>query len=976
MSESESRGGTSNSRKLEELAVWRQLMEACAAYEAAWERGERPDVLHFAEGFSQESRELVLEELRRLQFDLEGGVEADGERFPIVAPLARGGMGQVSVARDHEFQRDVAIKEIRGSAADDRRYRSRFLREAEITAQLEHPGVIPVYARGERQDGRPYYVMRLIRGEQTGTLQDAIRRLHDLQQTSATDFSLELRRLVHRLVDVCNTMSYAHSRGVIHRDLKPSNILLGAYGETLVVDWGLAHSDGVDPAGRDSSGDVELTKILAKANTPGTSGIGTPGHAPPEQFSHLGAAVTPAADIYSLGTILYCLLTGRAPFAAAESSSPEKLLSRITTGDFPAPRVLNAAAPPALEAICLRAMQLEPRQRYQTATDLAAELERWLADNPVLAWPEPFSVRFRRKLFAHRLAAAAVFVMLAMSVPVLAGWLLIEARHGQELQRRHASLIEANARTGAAKDKAERERARADELFLVSDAQRKRAEAEKERADSERTRAESRERLALRALERFGEVISREPLLQESGSLAELRQRLLREPLRFYSELQQQLEADKLASPQATLRFVQSVISLASQHAALGDAEKSASLLDQSIVLLRGALEKGGPANDQYYSLNFNLARALRNRGVILWNLGQPATAEPFLQEAVAIHNAIRPICSKEESVIHAVSLAESYSSLGVVLAVQDRGQAAAASFREAIQVLEQAGLTSGEEQEQLLQVGDLRSNLGVSLVGLKQYDDAEREYAAAARVFSELEQRYGAIRGVQHRLAAVKFNLGKLHEERGEVTEAIREHEAALRIRRALHVSYPSHQMYRQTDMSSREVLVELLVKSNGVERALEITEQWVKDSRQISDLSPGFIEYRIQLLDALHSAGHLLTRLGRTSEAEPRYREALAINREVMVQTPGVPLRERAHAELLEHVAKSDIERGDFAAARKGLEEAIPLQKAWIKQPAVRPLDRAFLRQMLKMLEKSCRELNDPEAAKAALAEADSLQ
>ncbi|MEY2725504.1 MAG: hypothetical protein RLZZ458_1371, partial [Planctomycetota bacterium] len=85
MSESESRGGTSNSRKLEELAVWRQLMEACAAYEAAWERGERPDVLHFAEGFSQESRELVLEELRRLQFDLEGGVEADGERFPIVA---------------------------------------------------------------------------------------------------------------------------------------------------------------------------------------------------------------------------------------------------------------------------------------------------------------------------------------------------------------------------------------------------------------------------------------------------------------------------------------------------------------------------------------------------------------------------------------------------------------------------------------------------------------------------------------------------------------------------------------------------------------------------------------------------------------------------------------------------------------------------------------------------------------------------
>jgi serine/threonine-protein kinase len=975
MSDTEMKGG-GGGRKLEELAVWRRLMEASVAYAAAWERGERPELQQFAADFSGEDRELVLEELRRLQTDLQSEVKAEVERFPIVTPLARGGMGQVSVARDHEFHRDVALKEIRGGSADDRRYRSRFLREAEITAQLEHHGVIPVYARGDRQDGRPYYVMRLIRGEQTGTLKDAIRRLHDLQQTPLPDFPAELRRLVRRLIDVCNTMSYVHSRGVIHRDLKPSNILLGAYGETLVVDWGLAHSYNSDLSEFNSSEDADLAEVLSQTNTPGTSGIGTPGYAPPEQFAHSGAAVTPTADVYSLGTILYCLLTGRPPFAPAESGNPEELMSRIVAGDFPAPRVLNPAAPPALEAVCLRAMQVEPQQRYQSAAALGAELDRWLADSPVLAWPEPSAIRFRRWLFSHRIAAAAIFAGLSVSVPVLLGWLVIQSRHSEDLRRRQASLIEANTRAEAARDKAEQERARADELLVISDAQKRRAEEEKERADAERSRAELRERLALRALERFGEVISREPLLQESGSLAELRQRLLREPLRFYSELQQQLEADKLASPQATQRFAQSAIGLASQHTSLGDAEKAASLLDQAIELLRGAIEKCEPTDDHYFFLNFSLARALRIRGVHAWELGKPAVAEPLLQEAVSIFSATRSICPKDESVIHAVGLAESYSALGVVFAVQNRGEAAATSLREAIRVLEQAGLTSGEEQEHLLHIGDLRSNLGVTLMGLKQFEDAEREYAAAAQVFGDLERRYGAIRGVQHRLAAVKFNLGKLHEDRGEVIEAIREHEAALRIRRALHVSYPSFQMYRQTDMSSREVLVELLLKSNGIDRALEITEQWVSDSRKISDLSPGFPEYRVQLLDALHSAGHLLTRLGRSSEAEPSYREALAINREIMARTPGIPLRERTQAELLEHVAKSDIERGDFAAARTVLEEAIPLQKAWLKQPSVRPLDRAFLRQMLKMLEKSCMELNDAEAARAAREEADSLQ
>src|SRR5262249_51329939 len=178
------------------------------------------------------------------------GVGSDGQRFRVLRPHARGGLGSVSVAMDEELHREVALKQILDTHADNPVSRARFLLEAEITGGLEHPGIVPVYGLGTDPDRRPYYAMRFIKGE---TLKEVIDRFHadaSLKKDPGAH-SLGLRQLLRRFTDLCNAIDYAHSRGVLHRDIKPANVIVGRHGETLVVDWGLAQVIGQGEPGVD-----------------------------------------------------------------------------------------------------------------------------------------------------------------------------------------------------------------------------------------------------------------------------------------------------------------------------------------------------------------------------------------------------------------------------------------------------------------------------------------------------------------------------------------------------------------------------------------------------------------------------------------------------------------------------------------------------------------------------------------------------
>ena len=308
-----------------------------------------------------------------------------GQRFRVLRPHAQGGLGAVFVALDTELHREVALKQVLDSHADDPVTRQRFVAEAEITGGLEHPGIVPVYGLGSYGNGRPYYAMRFVRGD---SLKVAIDRFHaDLALKSDPGRrSLELRKLLRRFVDVCNAIDYAHARGVLHRDIKPGNVIMGKHGETLVVDWGLAKArgrpDAVEPS---EERPLVPSSASGSAETLPGSALGTPAYMSPEQACGDLEGLGPRSDVYSLGATLYCLLTGRPPFAGDVG----EVLQAVQRGEFDLPRHVDPTLDTALEAVCKKAMALRADDRYGTCRALAEDVERWMADEPVSAWHEP-----------------------------------------------------------------------------------------------------------------------------------------------------------------------------------------------------------------------------------------------------------------------------------------------------------------------------------------------------------------------------------------------------------------------------------------------------------------------------------------------------------------------------------------------------------------------------------------------------------
>jgi serine/threonine-protein kinase len=350
-----------------------------------------------------------------------------GHRYTRTRLHAKGGIGQVWLTHDAALGRNIALKELRPERAGHEAARARFLDEARITGQLEHPGIVPVYELEQGEDGQPFYTMRFVKGR---TLSDAVKAYHERRRAGKVS-SLDLRELLTAFLTVCQVVAYAHSRKVLHRDLKGPNVVLGSYGEVIVLDWGLAkvmgRADAAEVVG--SLLPVDLSESGSHGETMEGQALGTMGYMAPEQAEGRLREIGKATDVYGLGAILYEILTGAPSFTGPDFG---EFLRWLREEEPLPPSGVVVGTPRVLEAICRKAMAKKPAERYQSAADLARDVERWLADEPTSVYREGPGQRLGRWARRHKPLVASTAVLLAAAVVGLsAGTVLLDRANGQ-----------------------------------------------------------------------------------------------------------------------------------------------------------------------------------------------------------------------------------------------------------------------------------------------------------------------------------------------------------------------------------------------------------------------------------------------------------------------------------------------------------------------------------------------------------------
>lgn len=366
-------------------------------------------------------------------------LHADDEssRYRATKMHARGGLGAVFSARDQELNRVVALKEILPQHSDNPRYQDKFVFEAEVTGSLEHPGIVPVYGLGRYEDNQPYYAMRFIRGH---SFRDVIEKFHEENPnpTAGIYFTREFRSLLRRLIETCNAIHFAHEHGVLHRDIKPDNVMLGDFGETLVVDWGLAKLVEND----EDNGEFTKLEVRSKVadETQGCA-VGTPMYMSPEQAHGRSNQLDRRTDIYALGAVLFNIVSGNYPI---EGKSTIDIIMNVRDGKT---RELSSIvpAPNALESVCRKAMEKQPSDRYVTAIELAEDIDRWMNDEVPLAHVghETLSEKAARLIRRYRswtISGAAALLITTM-VAIVAG-VLIDGARRNELAAKEATEVQ------------------------------------------------------------------------------------------------------------------------------------------------------------------------------------------------------------------------------------------------------------------------------------------------------------------------------------------------------------------------------------------------------------------------------------------------------------------------------------------------------------------------------------------------------
>jgi serine/threonine-protein kinase len=908
-----------------------RIDEACDRFEAAWKAGERPRIENFLRADCPRLEHLaLLRELLSIElfWRKKGGERPDPReyvdrfpdrdecvevarafmradpalgRFTQLELHATGGLGAVFKARDEELNREVAVKRIQDRRAHDPQSQARFLREAEVTGQLEHPGIVPVYSLSRSDDGSPFYAMRFIRGE---TLQAAIARFHAGDDSKANgERTLAFRGLIRRFIDVCNTIGYAHSRGVLHRDIKPENIMLGPFGETLVVDWGLAKPLGKsDPASDTGERTLIPPAAAGGGETLPGSALGTPAYMSPEQAAGELDRLEPRSDVYSLGATLYCLLTGKAPFAGDRF----EVAGKVQRGEFPGPRRVDPSIDPALEAGCLKAMALRPEDRHGSCRALAEDLERWMADEPVSAWREPFARRAWRWVRRNRtkVVAAAVLLVTATITLGISTVLVARERNEAEAQGRRARRAVHLLARGAdiafddQLDPVQEEMLR-DALEYYNEftarssndpaVRLEHGRAYRQMGDIRRKlgRLRESEGAYLKAIGRLepladsravGREATRE-LAHTRTLLADLLIRRGADKGRAGGLYEQALEAqvalagaggDKAASAEDLLRLGQTLKSRGDLLRLDGRFREAGTAYDRAIV----ELERARSADAGLAEAPAALALAIDARGWIRSETGDGAGAEADFRRAVARLEEL--VAAFPTAPRYREALARALNSLALVEKATGRLADAEAHLRRELPLAERLSQDFPGRAEYRRALSRALHNLGIVLSNQRRDADAVPILRRAVEVAAALSA--ASPDDVQVRLDLVRdrIALGDILRQKGETPAAIAELEAARVLVGALIKEFPDRPRYR--DLLAQDLVNLALARQGEPAKADELYRAAAGLFDELVAAYPENVDYRLGQATCLQNQGVALASAGQADRAAAAYRRALA--------------------------------------------------------------------------------------------------
>jgi tetratricopeptide (TPR) repeat protein/tRNA A-37 threonylcarbamoyl transferase component Bud32 len=764
---------------------------------------------------------LATRPLRRRRTAAPVSRPADWPSIPgleLMQVLASGGMGVVFRGRQASLDRDVAVKFLRDGHRADSEQRERFLQEARAVARLRHPNLVQVYECGEVSapggaTSQPYLVLEYVAG---GSLADLLR--------GSPQPPAEAARLVEALADAIH---YAHQQGVIHRDLKPANIL-------LVGPMGLIGSMGpIGPIPKIT--DFGLAKFLASGDLT-HSGIvmGTPSYMAPEQAAGQPGLLTAAVDVYGLGAILYEALTGRPPFQAA---TVDATLGLVRQDEPVPPRRLQPTVPRDLETICLKCLRKEPGRRYASAQDLADDLRRFRAGEPVRARPVGAGERVvgwcRRKPGVARLLAALVFVFLVGCCGVLWQW-------------RCATRNAAEAEQNAALFRHERDVAR----------------QEKERAEHHlqmvRERVDRLNRLGRDLLRRRGQYRTGQAVLEEA--------------LAFYQEMLPEEGNDPRVRREAAQLFRQ----VAEIHHTLGQAGQAAEARGRQASLLSSLLAE----EPDSMALRIALADTHRWRGNALRDLGQAREAREAYDQAARLHEEL--LRESPDDAGYQVALANTLLNTATLLSRREEAEELEPLYRRVLE-LDRAAVRAAPDSP----VFSAELALGLEDQGLffletgrgPQAEAAVREALAIRRKVLAV----GKLRGfLESYVARSCVNLGQVLTATGRAGEAEQYYQEAVALLDRLFKDLPESALRRAELAQALAGQADLLRGLGRRPETEDIRRSVIRHYESLRASLPEDPQHRRSLVQSYLDLASLLCELGRPAEAAEPYRKALAVDPE----------------------------------------------------------------------------------------------